>query len=70
MSASTISYIIILVGTMIFTLPIWKLAEMLLNKYTDINIRLVRVQILIDIPSIIFGYYIFYFILLIYAKYL
>ena len=65
MSALTISYIIMLVGTMIFTLPVWKLVEILLNKYTDINTRLVIVQILIDIPSIIIGYYIFYLILLI-----
>lgn len=63
-------YIICFVAVMICSLPIWKLIDVLLKRFTNINANLIWVQILIDIPSVLIGYWIFYFIVFQYAKYL
>ena len=62
--------LITLIVLLICTLPVWKLIDGLLRKFTNINVNLVWVQILIDIPSIFIGYNIAYFLIKLYAKHL
>lgn len=62
--------LVTLILLMICTLPIWKLIEILLKKFTKINVNLVLIQILIDIPSVLIGYDIAYFLVKLYAKHL
>ena len=65
-----IAILITFILLIICTLPVWKLTEILLKKFTNVNIKLVWVQIIIDIPSIIIGYNIAYFLVELYAKHL
>jgi hypothetical protein len=64
------AYIIGFCLVMICSLPICKLIEILLIKFTKINTNLLWIQILIDIPCIILGYNISYAIVKLYAKHL
>jgi hypothetical protein len=63
-------YIVAVTLVWICSLPIWKLSEILLKKYTNINTNLVWVQVLIDIPAIIIGYNMAYYLVSVYASYL
>ncbi|NRU52386.1 hypothetical protein [Clostridium beijerinckii] len=63
-------YIVAFTLVWICSLPIWKLSEIILKKYTNINTNLVWVQVLIDIPAIIIGYNAAYYLVSVYANYL
>jgi hypothetical protein len=63
-------FLIFLFGMFIFSYPIIKIIEVILKKFTRINTNLIWVQLLIDVPSIYIGYEIFYYVLLLYIKYL
>ena len=65
-----IGILIAFILVMFCSLPIWKATEILLKKFTNINVNLLWVQILIDIPCIIIGYNLAYFLVKLYAKYL